>query len=189
MVVSTPAVARAEWQLKPFFGATFGATTTLLVDTELIASGLPTKFGFGVNAAVLGEVVGVDVDFGVTPGFFSNGGGSSIVSSSWVTTLTGNVIVALPRRVARYSLRPYFVAGAGVMHPNLNYALLPDVTSNLGTVDIGGGVTGFLTQRVGLNWEFRRFSSFGGTPVPGITNGQDEQLSFWRISMAVAIRY
>jgi hypothetical protein len=182
---STPAIARAEWQLKPFFGVTFDASTTLLLDPELISAGLPAKFGFGVNAAVLGEVLGVDVDFGVMPGFFSN---SSFVTSSWVTTLTGNVIVALPRKVARYSLRPYFVAGAGVMHPYVNYVLFPDVANNLGTFDIGGGATGFLTQRIGLNWEVRHFSSFGGNVIPNFTGGQDEQLSFWRVTMAIAIR-
>ena len=38
------------------------------------------------------------------------------MTQSAVTTLTGNVVVALPRRMAGYGLRPYFSGGAGLMH-------------------------------------------------------------------------
>jgi len=60
------------------------------------------------------------------------------------------------------------------------------VDSSLGTVDFGGGVTGFLTDRVGVSWDVRYFRSFGGDSR-GFSIG-NEQLSYWRAMMAVAIR-
>jgi hypothetical protein len=114
------------------------------------------------------------------------------VTASGVTTYTGNVVVALPRRIARYSLRPYLVGGAGVMQAHIDTVLgaLP-VRSNLTAIDIGGGVTGFLTRRVGINWDLRHFASVGGgsegTSIgPGPTS---DQLSFWRASIATVIRF
>ena len=54
-------------------------------------------------------------------------------------------------------------------------------------LDFGGGATGFLTDRVGLNWDVRYFRSVGGEEGTGLTFGK-EQISFWRATMGVAIR-
>jgi hypothetical protein len=167
-------------------GLTFGGDTTFF-DADNVAG--DKKFVFGVGGMALGEVFGVEAEFGQTPGFFT---GSVLVTSSRVTTFTGNVVVALPRRMARYSLRPYFVAGGGVMHPHIEYTAdaFPMVASNLAVVDIGGGATGFVSERVGLNWDVRHFGSVGSPtdltvikPSPHV-----EQLSFWRVTTSVVIR-
>jgi hypothetical protein len=49
-------------------------------------------------------------------------------------------------------------------------------------------VTGFVTHRVGVSWDLRRFGTIHGKSGRGISIGA-EQLSFWRASMALAIRY
>ena len=110
--------------------------------------------------------------------------------SSGVNTLIGSVVIALPRRMAEYWLRPYFVGGAGLMHVSHESRLgaLP-VNSTLPAMSIGGGVTGFLTNRVGLNWDIRRFSTLRGEGETLGSSFGDEELSFWRATMAVAIRY
>jgi hypothetical protein len=61
------------------------------------------------------------------------------------------------------------------------------ISDNVASMDIGGGVTGFLTQRIGLNWEVRRFRTL--RPKEGALLTLDGQLSFWRANMALAIRY
>ncbi len=38
-----------------------------------------------------------------------------LVLHSRVTTICGNVVFAAPHRLTEYSLRPYFVAGGGLM--------------------------------------------------------------------------
>ena len=78
------------------------------------------------------------------------------------TTLTGNVIIALPRNKTEYTLGPYFVAGLGLMHAHIEDVLgVLTVGRTMPAMDIGGGVTGNLSERIGLIWEGRYFSSIG----------------------------
>ena len=63
------------------------------------------------------------------------------------------------------------------------------VRRTLPAVDIGGGVTGFLTESVGLNWDLRYFRTVGGSSELRGVNFGTERLSFWRANMAVAFRY
>jgi len=185
-LLMAPARVRAEWQFKPFAGLTFGGGTTL-VDYDNAAG--TTKLAFGVSGLLLGEIFGVEGDFGRTPGFFESGRASeSLVRSSAATTLTGNAVVAAPRHATRYSLRPYVVAGGGLMRARSFDKLgNPILAKTLPAVDVGGGATGFLTERVGLSWDLRYFRGIGGVPT-GQSVGR-ESLSFWRASMALAIRY
>jgi hypothetical protein len=176
--------ASAEWQIKPFFGVTYGGATTF-VDPEH-ASGHSNP-AIGVSGVWLGEVFGVEADFGRSPGFFERDN-QGLVTGTSATTLTGNIIVALPRRLAEYSLRPYFVGGAGAMFVHIDDALgNPFIARSLKAMDLGGGVTGFLTNRIGLSWDVRYFRSIDRTFESGLSLGS-EQLSFWRANMAVAIR-
>jgi len=49
-------------------------------------------------------------------------------------------------------------------------------------------VLGFITNRIGVCWDVRRFTSLSRTTEErGISIG-GERLSFWRASMALAIR-
>ena len=62
--------------------------------------------------------------------------------------------------------------------------------TTLPALDLGGGATGFLTNEIGLNWDVRHFRSFAGSDRPtGITISPPEQLSFWRATMGLVIRY
>jgi len=61
------------------------------------------------------------------------------------------------------------------------------VSERLRAMDLGAGVTGFVTRRIGVSWDVRYFRSIDRTIQKGFSLGS-EQLSFWRASMAVAIR-
>jgi hypothetical protein len=191
LLLMTPARAAAEWQFKPFFAEAFAGDTTL-IDLDFAAGNVHPTVGVGV--LFIGEILGVEGDFGASPGFFSSDGnsstsGSSFVRSSSVTTWTGNIVIAMPQHLTQYTLRPYLVGGGGLMHAQSELFLNPlPVASTLPAMDIGGGVTGFLTRRFGLNWDVRYFRSLGGgNPDKGLSIGP-ERLSFWRASMALAIR-
>ena len=173
----------AEWQLRPFAGVTFGAATTF-VSTEVGA-----RLALGVSGVLLGNVVGLEGDVERVPGLFQNAEPLLTVASSSATTVTGNLIVAVPRRLTEYTLRPYFVGGVGLMRARIDRPAGGEglrVASTLPAMDVGGGVTGFLSDRVGLSWEGRWFRSVSGSSV-GLSIG-DEKVSFWRATMAVAIR-
>jgi hypothetical protein len=183
--------------VRPFIGFTFGGATTFVDPEKAIET---QNAVVGVSGGWLGEIFGLEVDFGRAPGFFQRGGTQAIsaiaalsepeVLTSAVTTLTGNVVIALPARLAGYGLRPYFSGGVGLMHiDTVGQLRIVDLHRTLPTLSLGGGVTGFLTNRVGLNWDVRRLNTLRGE---GETLGSSlgrEQLSFWRATMAVALRY
>lgn len=187
LYVCVPQRAAAEWQLKPFVAGTYGGDTTFTLVRQSDNYG---HVGFGVSGLWLGEVFGLEGDWGHTPNFF-NGPEAPLVTDSGVTTVTGNVVVAMPRSLAQYTLRPYVVGGAGLMHirydtgPGLQTQL--QTLSNLQTMDLGAGVTGFLTRRLGVSWDVRYFRSIDRTIQNGVTF-TSEHLSFWRLNMALAIR-
>jgi hypothetical protein len=185
LLLLRPAETSAEWQVRPFLGVTFGGGTTL-VDLAH-AAGSP-NIVVGVNGTLLGDIFGIEVDFARAPGFFETGD-QNLVQRSRVTTFTGNVVITPPRHLTEYTLGPYFVLGAGLMRArsqDLSGEL--SLPSNLPAMDVGGGATGFLSKRIGLNWEARYFRSVGGKELRGLSIGP-EQLSFWRASMGLVIRY
>jgi len=187
VLLAQPASA-ADRQIRPFLGVTFAGDTTI-VDLES-ATGSPHAT-FGVNAAVLWDIVGVDVDLGRTGGFFESGDKHLVLSSS-VTTLTGNLVLAAPRRLTEYSLRLYFVAGGGMMRvAKVDYFDVFDIDDVVPAFDVGAGAIGFVTNKVGVSWEIRRFESLGGSnQLAGLTiGGARERLTFWRASMALVVRY
>jgi hypothetical protein len=185
VLIARPAAA-AEKQIRPFIGAALGGDTTFL-DLEG-AAGKPHVV-VGANAVVLGDVLGVEVDLGHSPGFFQAGSTHLVLQSS-VTTLTGSIVVSLPRRLTEYTLRPYLVAGGGALRARIDdYFGVLQVADVLAVADFGGGVTGFVTNRIGLCWDVRHFGTIGGKLGDrGVSFGA-EQLSFWRASMGLAIRY
>ena len=185
LLLLRPAETAAEWQIRPFLGATFGGGTTL-VDLAH-AAGSPNVV-VGVSGTVLGDMFGIEVDFGRAPGFFETDD-SLLVRGSSVTTLTGSVVIAPPRHLTEYTLGPYFILGAGLMRArsqDLSGEL--SLASTLPAMDVGGGATGFLSKRIGLNWDARYFWSVGGKELRGVSVAP-EQLSFWRASMGLVIRY
>jgi hypothetical protein len=186
VLMLTSAPAAAEWQFKPFLGVVFAANTTF-IDLEKAVGN--AHAAAGVTTLLIGNTFGIEADLGTAPGFFHSGDQRLVVRSN-VTTLTGNVVVALPRQRTEYTLRPYVVAGGGLMHANSeDFFGAVSIGSTLPAVDIGGGVTGFLTERLGVNWEARYFHSLGSRDQHSGVSFGPEQLSFWRASMALAIRY
>jgi hypothetical protein len=201
-----PARASAEWQVKPFIGISFAPSTTI-ADPDQGVGGVNRTLG--VSALVLGEVFGVEGEVSRLSNLFKGQPVAvdpvtgqvteldPVVTGSLVTTATVNAVLAMPRRIAEYGLRPYAVVGGGLIRVHNTTTLnLLDVTDNMLGFDFGGGVTGFFNRHVGVNWEVRRFSTVGGYSLDlaflqtDDTTGQllDQKLSFWRATFAVAIR-
>lgn len=185
LLLCLPWRVAAEWQVKPFVGLTFGGSTTFLDLEDAVGT---TNPAIGIGAVYLSDMLGIEAEVASAPGFFQAGGRRLIVRSA-VTTVTGNVVLTLPRRMTEYTLRPYFVAGAGLMRVSMDDALGAfELSSNLAAFDIGGGVTGFFSDRFGVSWDLRYFRSLKGQQVgPGLSFG-DPELSFWRLNMALVLR-
>jgi len=190
--VLVPATARAEWHITPYLAVAFGG------DTNIIALGLDPggavkkrHNGFGVSAGLISNGwFGVEGDFAVVPGFF--GDRSVTVASSRLTTLSGNVVVLVPRRIVGDSLRPYATGGFGLVRAGVSFDSdgLERFSRNLIGFNVGGGVTGFLTDRAGVRWDVRYFRGRSGDDDLPVTGGiGTPTLSFWRLSMGVVLRY
>ena len=181
-----PARAQTDLLVIPFFGLKFGGQTSIAIGEPTVGE---KKLTFGVSTTVLSDkFLGVEADIEQIPQFFGPGL-KSTVSSSGVTTLTGNVIVAVPKAITQESLRPYVVGGVGLMHARLSTQVsLLDTKSNLLGLDIGGGVIGFISPRAGARFELRRFKNLTDDKTGAVTIG-GTKLSFWRLTAGLVLRY
>jgi hypothetical protein len=201
LLLAVPVSAGAEWHFKPFLGFSFEPSTTLEGDIEHAAGlTLPpdvesqaSNVMFGAGVTLLGDVFGVEGEWTQAPGFFQTRE-QELVTSSSAQTFTGSLVVAMPRRIAQYGLRPYLVAGAGIMRLRSDPAPTSafPIQDTLAAIDVGGGATGFFNERVGVGWDLRYFRSVGGEATGDTiitTDGLAKQLSFWRANMALVLRY
>jgi hypothetical protein len=185
--------ASADWLFTPFIGYKFGGTsrpTNVFVDLE--PSEGARKVTLGGSVAILSdEILGIEADFSFIPGYFQADTAEPTVSSSAVTTLMGNVLVAVPLAVTQYSLRPYLVGGVGLIRAASDP--LPRVEpvfafrENLFGLNVGGGAIGSLTTRTSLRFELRHFTNLGGEEN-AVGFGR-QRLSFWRATVGVAFVY
>jgi opacity protein-like surface antigen len=170
--------------VKPFVGFTFKGDTTFVTLNSVGA--VDKNIALGVGMVWLGEVLGLEGEVAHLPHFFETGD-STLADETGVTTYSGSVMVAMPRELARYTLRPYGIGGLGLMRVTAGDVLnIFSRSFNQTAFNVGGGATGFLTERVGLNWELRYFRSLTSEPE-GFSFGPG-RLSYWRATMAVAIR-
>jgi hypothetical protein len=184
------APATAEWHFKPFVGFVFAGSTTLSDLDEAEEGARDRHLAVGGSVVLIGEVFGVEADLGWAPRFFERDAPAELVVRSDVTTLTGNVVVAMPRRMTQYTLRPYAVAGLGMAHASMEDLIdFDSFAETRAMFDVGGGVTGFLSERFGLSWDVRYFRSFGGEDVAFGPDPDAPQLAFWRANMSLTVRY
>jgi hypothetical protein len=186
LFVVAPTPAHADWLFTPFVGSTFAGSTTFLVPET---GTLTRKVIFGGSAAWLTEsIVGLEADFAYIPHFFETNDPSGLVTGSSVLTLTGNAIVTVPLSLTREALRPYAVAGLGLIRAHSDDAgnVFP-IEEGLVGFDVGGGAMGFITDRTGLRFDLRQFRVLqrAGT----LTGGRAARVAFWRFTVGVTLRY
>ena len=183
--------ARADFLITPYVGSVFGGSTTLL-DLDVGATS-SKHWMFGGSAAWLSDqILGVEADFSMVPGFFQNSGGTGLVIGSRVTTLTGSVIAALPLSVTRESLRPYVVGGLGLLRAaaedpldliTVNEALPADWLG----LQLGAGAIGLITDRAGVRFDLRHSRTLSRDTT--LRGERTSKLSFWRATFGVTLRY
>jgi len=185
MLLVSGRAAAAERQIRPYVGATFAGVTPPFLDVE-VAAGKPHPT-IGIAAVFLGELLGADIDVADVPGFLE-AGDKHLVLHSRVTTICGNVVLAAPRRLTEYWLRPYLVAGGGIMRirETTSFSVF-DVSTVTPAFDVGVGAVAFVTNRAGVSWDVRRFQTLRDDDLR--MRFGDGHLSFWRATMAVVIRY
>lgn len=174
--VSVAAPARADILLTPFLGVTFGGDTP------------DQQVNYGLSAAFLGRgVFGIEVDAAITPNFFDAGDLVDLEDSN-VSTFMVNLMLAAPSTTP--GIRPYASAGAGIVHARAtSVGNVFDLNENNFGINLGGGVVGQFTDRVGLRGDLRYFRSVqdsdGGDGIDLDLGG----FNFWRGTLGVTFRF
>jgi hypothetical protein len=183
--------ARADFLVTPFLGTTFGAETGFLILDQNANASKNTMFG-GSWAWLSDRLLGVEGEAAFAPGFFAAENVERLVTANHVTTVFGNVMAAVPISVSREGLRPYLLAGLGLVRIRLEDPVglvnISNGADNSLGLQLGAGAIGFLTNRAGLRFDLRHVRSLARTTDP-ITLERASKLSFWRASIGVAIRY
>jgi len=190
LVACAPSAASADWLIMPFFGTAFAGETTFL---DLDRGAGQTKVTFGASVALLSDgLLGLEADVGHSFQFFQGdkvGPLDRLVLSSRVTTLSGDLIVAAPLALTRESLRPYLVGGLGLLQARAadKIRVLPIEKDLLG-LTVGGGAIGMITPFTGVRFDLRHIKAVSGDRGLSTREG-NSRLSFWRASVALALRY
>jgi opacity protein-like surface antigen len=187
------APASADWSLTPYLGVNFGGDADF-GDVGDFEDNFEKKAVFGGTATWMsGGIVGAEIDFGWAPNFFevTTGDADFDFGDSNLTTLMGNVVVGVPIGGTRGpGLRPYGSGGAGLMRSHVDGGdLFDDVSSNDFGVNVGGGVIGYVNDRVGIRGDVRYFRSLRDTDADD--DDVDFELadfSFWRATVGVTFR-
>jgi len=186
--LSWPGLAHAQdLLLMPYLGFTFAGGSSLFGDLEQ-GSG-ETASLVGASVALLGGgILGLEGDLGYVPGFFERGDQQLVVPGSFVTSLTGTVLVTLPVSVTRESLRPYVVAGGGLLRAEArdNIATFT-IRSTMPAITFGGGAIGFLSNTVGVRFDLRYLQSLG--KGDDLISGEGPRVHLWRGSVSLVLRY
>jgi opacity protein-like surface antigen len=181
-----PATATAEWILTPFIGTSFAAGAD--TNDNLIREALDgSKMTYGGTLTYLGGgVLGFEVDFGFAPNYFEPDDDSfGDVDNSNYMSLMANIILSTPRG----AFRPYVTAGAGMLKTFIDGPEDAfDLDRNALGFNLGGGVFGFVTDRVGIRGDVRYFRQ--------MTEADDDRLDFdvtafrfWRGTVGVSFRF
>src|SRR5437868_735049 len=169
VLLAAPATATAQWHVSPSLGMTFGGNTTL-VDPDNATGGVHPALGISGMWLSKG-IFGIEGLATLTPGFFQNDD-SRFIDSSRATAYMGNLVVTAPRKYTEYFLRPFVSGGFGMLRvteSDRGAALASSVFAlhaNLAGFNVGGGAIGFISQSVGVRFEFRYFSTLHGTERP-----------------------
>jgi len=177
----------ADWLFTPFIGTSFGTETSFLILETGAASSAQLMFG-GSVALLSRGVFGVEADYAYAPRFFERDNRAGNITGSNVNTFSGSAIFAVPLSVTRESLRPYAIAGLGLMHAAVQDAVnFSDIRENMLGYNVGGGAIGLISPRTGFRFEIRHFRSIENAPNV-LTAEQSARLSFWRATVGVVIR-
>jgi hypothetical protein len=186
LLMAVPAAASAEWHITPMTGFTFHGSTTL-IDFEDAAS-KPHKQVGGAVTLVGPGLLGVEGITVFTPSLFRDGH-PDLLRYGRSFALMGNVVVAAPKRWTEYSLRPFVSGGFGLIRASqLDVGGVLPVKANLGGYNIGAGAIGFLTQRTGVRFDLRYYSSFRRPDEGSLSPVGRVHLSYLTASLGLVLR-
>jgi hypothetical protein len=188
-LLANPSTASAEFFLVPFAGMKFGGSTSI-VDLELAAG--KKKLALGVAALKLDNgILGYEVEFANVAGYFGNDdlalSQPVINPGSYVTDLTGSIVLALPPGVTGGGLRPYAAIGGGLIHAEAEDILrVLQVRRTVPAINLGLGAIGLLTPTVGVRFDVRHLRSLSKDASFGVVG---RRIAYSRFTLGLLLRF
>jgi hypothetical protein len=178
-LLAMPSVARAQLQMSPFAGVTFGGDTTKSSGTA----------GLSVSYWVF-DWMGIEAEAAYSPMFFEQDG---FLTSRSVTTMTGAFLFKAPTGTMMSSekFQPYLAVGLGVLRPNVSEAGgLAIAKGNALAMSLGVGATGFINDHVGFRGDLRYFRGLRDDDLETNSFGLNfSKFSFWRPTAGLVVRF
>ena len=189
-----PARASADWLFTPYVGLNWGGSAGFSDALGDFDDEFERRANFGASLAWMGAgAVGFEVDFGFAPNFFENttGGDDFAFGDSNVTTLMANVTVGAPfGGQSGAGIRPYASGGVGLIKSRIDDPEeIFEVNSSDFGLNVGGGVTGFFSDRLGLRGDVRYFRSLQDNEPDDEFDVALGSFSFWRGTVGLVIRF
>jgi opacity protein-like surface antigen len=146
---------------------------------------------YGASLAIGSGAAGFEVDFGWAPNFFEDtADGDFGYADSNVTTLMANLTIGGTGGRRGSGVRPYVVGGVGLIKSKIGNA---DDFFNVDTTDwgfnVGGGITGFFSDSVGLRGDLRYFRSLRDDEPDDEIDIALSDFRFWRGSIGLTFRF
>ena len=194
MAVAAPSRASADWLLTPFIGMNFGGSASFDSDVTDFEDEFERRTSFGASLAWMGGgIAGFELDLGYAPNFFEStvGDADFEYGDNNVTTLMANLVLGAPvGGQTGKGIRPYASGGVGIIRSRIGDAEdLFDVTSSDWGFNVGAGLTGFFSDRVGLRGDVRYFRSLEDVEADDDVNLGLADFKFWRGSVGLTFRF
>jgi opacity protein-like surface antigen len=182
-----PSAAWADGYFVPFIGANFGGNVGRPL-SETVDDRNRMTYGFGVGG-MAGGIFGAEFDFGYTHNFYASNG--TVVTKSNLITAMPALVIGIPVGGQHGpGIRPYVLAGAGLLRRDLDFNNVDSLSSNDFGYTLGGGVMGYFTDHVGLRGDVRYFRNFkvDDIDLTGV-NFEKGTFNFGRASLGLVFRF
>lgn len=182
--IVTPAMARADGMIIPFYGVNFGGSSGQALGNAIDAK----RYDWGVSFAFMGAgVLGLEADLARSPDFF----GRSDVGGSSVFTATGNLLFGVPIGGQKgVGFRPYALAGLGVVRSKVDaFSDVLSLDNSKAAFDFGGGAMFFFGDHFGLRGDIRYFRTFSDVAFDVININNPGRLNFARGTAGLVLRF
>ena len=152
-----PSAAFADGYFVPFLGANFGGDIGRPL-SETVEDRNRFTWGFGVGG-MAGGIFGAEFDFGYTHNFYASNG--TVVTKSNLITAMPALVIGIPiGGQTGGGVRPFFLAGAGLLRRDIDVDTFDSLSSNDFGYTLGGGIMGYFSDHVGLRGDLRYFRNF-----------------------------
>ena len=176
-----PALARAEWTVKPFAGLTYGGSHGFV---DLDGTSGRSKPVFGGAVGWRASSIGVELEIASDPKRLK--GSSDLVVTGRATTVMLNATWAMPRRLG--PIRPYLTGGIGSVRVSFEDSLDAFTsTTILAAANVGGGVRVPASSLTEFVADVRYLRTRDGDSSPG--GFGEPYLAYWRASAGVLIHF